>query len=118
MPDEKTPKNILRISRRGQWKQPLSGAPPNDAATERFLPPPMRSQAELAPIAGRLAENSDMMKRFKEKIGTDRQRANELIDEIRVAARELDSTITHAEGTRITLILLGMVFGTEGKSNG
>jgi hypothetical protein len=117
MPDEKKPKGIIHISGLGQSKQSRSGKS-SDAVAPEISRPEMRSRDELAPIARRLAENGDLMKRLKEEAGTDRERASELIDEITRAAQELDRTITDTEGMRVTLILMEMFFGAGGKSDG
>jgi hypothetical protein len=117
MPDEKTPKGILRIDGFGRSTQSRPEASAN-AAASMPSPPKMRSPEELAPIAAKLAENGDLAKRFEEVRGTDRVRANMLIDEITRSAQKLDPAITDTEGIRIALLLLEMFSGTGRVSKG
>ena len=110
MPDEEAPKNILRIPAFDRPKQSRSEHP-TDVETSSRLRSEMRSREELTPIATRLAENGDLLERFKEVQGTDRERANKLISEVTSRAQELDPTITDTEGVRISLLLMGMFSG-------
>src|SRR3954470_16228343 len=94
---EKTSKGSIHISGFEQPKPTRPGSPSEGAAPE-ISRPEMRSRDELAPIARKLAENGDLVQRFEEVRGTDRQHAAELIDEITRAAQKLDGSITERKG--------------------
>jgi hypothetical protein len=70
----------------------------------------MRSLEELAPIAHKMSENANLMRRFREVIGSeDKQRVSAMMDEVRRVAQSIDSTITHPEGTSMSLVLMKML---------
>ncbi|HMM88940.1 hypothetical protein [Bradyrhizobium sp.] len=83
------------------------------------LPPaPMRTQAELAPIAQRVAANPGLMRKFRTVIGSeDQAQASSVIDEITNFAQGGDPTVTPAEGVRITVVLMGMIGHPKDGSN-
>lgn len=79
---------------------------------EQSPPPPMRPQVrdrfgdELKPLAKRVADNPDIMRRFEQARGSDNEDlAREVVDEIRNYARSLDPTIGYVEGATIVLLL-------------
>jgi hypothetical protein len=103
MSKDHKPKIIDRSHRPDQAQAPRSYAP---------LPPnkPMRSLEELAPIAHKMSENANLMRRFREVIGSeDKQRVSAMMDEVRRVAQSIDSTITHPEGTSMSLVLMKML---------
>lgn len=112
MADEKKPKGILNIpSIASSHSRPATATPrPTSAA------PPIRTQEQLRPLALRIAENADLMQRFRAVIGSeDQERASEVSDEIRRFAQGLDSSVTFSEGTRIVVILMGIVGHPKGR---
>ena len=113
MPEEKKPKLIDR-SRRSD------DAPLQRPGAETPLPlhKPTRTQEELAPIAHKISENPDLMRRFREVIGSeDRERVSAIFDEIRRVAQSIDPTITHPEGTRMALVLMKRIGHGEGSND-
>jgi hypothetical protein len=70
----------------------------------------MRTPEELAPIVERVASNPILMQKFLEVRGSDdKVRASAVIDEITRFAQSLDPSVTHSEGTRITVMLMQLV---------
>ncbi len=67
---------------------------------------PMRSNAELEPLAKQVAENVSLMKKFHATVGADDEaRMRSVIDEIRKYAAGIDPTLTYAEGAKLALLL-------------
>jgi|EndMetStandDraft_5_1072996.scaffolds.fasta_scaffold298283_2 hypothetical protein len=109
MPDEEKPKGILRIP--SQSKPKTSNEPPR---LERV---PMRSLEELTPVAKKVASNRDLMQKFRDAMGSeDESRARAIVDEVRDLARTFDPTITHPEGTSITVILMKITRDERGEA--
>ncbi len=75
----------------------------------------MRTLEELTPLANQVASNFELMKEFREVMGSgDEDRGREMVDEVRNFARTLDPTLTYAEGARITVVLMGIVGDQSG----
>jgi hypothetical protein len=78
----------------------------------------MRTTEELEPLALRIAENAELMHRFRAVFGSeDRYRGEAIANEIATYARTLDSTVTHPEGTRIVVILMNLVGHPKANTN-
>jgi hypothetical protein len=70
----------------------------------------MRTLEELHPLVQRAAENPELMKQFREAIGSeDQARATAVIDAIAEFAQSIDPTVTQVEAVRITVGLMKMV---------
>jgi hypothetical protein len=107
MADEEKPKAVLNI--------PAFTPARTRAQTAAHLSMPMRAQEELTRIALRLAENADLMQRFRAVIGSeDKERAGEMIDEVTRLAQSLEPSITVPEGTLIVVALMKMVGHPKG----
>jgi len=92
----------------GRIRRRSSSAP--DLPLEHFRRKRSRTQAELEPIARRVAENTTLMQQFRAAIGSEnRDRAREVSEAVGRYAQELDPTITYDEGTNIVLTLMKMV---------
>jgi hypothetical protein len=75
----------------------------------------MRRAEELTPLAVRIAENADLVQRFRAVVGCDdRERASKMMDEVREYAQTLDPSISDVEGARIVLVLLNILGPFEG----
>ena len=74
------------------------------------FPKGRRSEQELEPIAGQVAENAPLMERLRAAIGSQNQAlGTAVMDEVRNYAKGLDPTINYSEGTKIVTILLKKV---------
>ena len=75
----------------------------------------MRTLEELTPLATQIASNLELMKKFREVMGSgDEDRARVMVDEVRHFAQTLDPTVTYAEGARITLVLMTIIRDQSG----
>jgi hypothetical protein len=111
MPDVKDDKPLawLRI--------PSLAEKPTQRSLEDVLRPlePMRTLEELHPLVQRAAENPEIMKRYREAVGSEDQvRATAVIDAITEFAQSIDPTVTQVEAVRITVGLMKMI-GRPGK---
>ena len=68
---------------------------------------PLRSEEELKALASRIAENSELMQRFRSVVGSNDERlTGRVMHEIREYAQSLIPSVTFSEGTRLALALL------------
>jgi hypothetical protein len=96
-----------------------SKSSPTHGAAEPLKPEFMRTLEELAPLAMRIAQNAELMDRFRAVAGSDdKTRAMEMIDEITRYAQSLDQSISFSEGTRVVVALMKIVGHSEGEANG
>jgi hypothetical protein len=106
MPDDNDDKPLawLRI--------PSFAEKPIQQSSEGALPPvePMRTLEELNPLVQRAAENPEIMKLYREAVGSEDQvRAAAVIDAITEFAQSIDPTVTQVEAVRITVGLMKMI---------
>jgi hypothetical protein len=110
MADEEKPRAELRI--------PAFQPVPAQTRMPSSPAKPMRTQEELTPLALRVMENAELIQQFRAVIGSeDRQRADDVIDQITRYAQSLDSSITVPEGTRIVVVLMNLVGHPRAKSD-
>ena len=117
MPEDNKPRLIDRSHRPDEARPLRSDAPLRRQRSDAPILPhkPMRSLEELAPIGQKISENAELMRHFREVIGSDdRQRASAMIDEVRRVAQRIDPTITHPEGTTLALVLMKIVGSPSG----
>jgi hypothetical protein len=80
---------------------------------------PLRSEEELRALALRIAENSELMERFRSAVGSNDERlTGRVMHEVREYAQSLDPTVTFSEGTRLALALLNSLGPVKDESNG
>lgn len=66
---------------------------------------PMRSDAELEPLASKVAANVHLMRKFRATVGCDDEaRMRVVIDEVRQYAASIDPKLTYAEGAKLSLL--------------
>ena len=70
----------------------------------------MRTLEELYPLVQRAAENPEIMKRYREAVGSeDQAKATAVIDAITEFAQCIDPSVTPVEAVRITVGLMKMI---------
>jgi hypothetical protein len=94
-----------------------------DASTQPSPPrpksAPLRSEEELRALALRIAENLELMQRFRSAVGSnDEHLTGRVMHEVREYAQSLDPTVTFNEGTRLALALLNSLGPMKDESNG
>ena len=94
-----------------------------DARTQPFplrsKAAPLRSEEELKALALRIAENSELMQRFRSAVGSNDERlSGRVMHEVREYAQSLNSSVTFSEGTRLALALLNSLGPVKDESNG
>lgn len=110
MADEDKPRIILVV-------------PPKrvDAPTQPFaLPksPPIRSEEELRTLALRIAENSELIGRFRSAVGSNDERVTaRVMHEVQEYAQGLDPSASFSEGTRLALALMNLIGPAKDESN-
>jgi hypothetical protein len=80
---------------------------------------PLRSEEELKALALRIAENSELMQRFRSAVGSNDERlTGRVMHEVREYAQSLDPSVTFSEGTRLALVLLNSLGPVAGLGSG
>jgi hypothetical protein len=91
----------------GPWPRPRSHASTKLDRTHRMR---SRTEKELEAIARRVAENTALMQRLREIIGSeDEDLAREVRHEIRTSAQTVDPTVSFDEGTTVFIVLLKII---------
>ena len=80
---------------------------------------PLRSEEELRELPLRIAENSELMQRFRSALGSNDERlTGRVMHEVREYAQSLDPSVTFSEGTRLAPALLNSLVPVKDESNG
>jgi hypothetical protein len=80
---------------------------------------PLRSEEELRALALRIAENSELMQRFRSVVGSNDERlTGRVMHEVREYAQSLDPSVTFSEGTRLALALMNLLGPMKDENNG
>lgn len=79
---------------------------------------PLRSEEELRALALRIAENSELMQRFRSVVGSNDERlTGRVMHEVREYAQSLDPSVTLSEGTRLALALMNLLGPVKDEKN-